>query len=100
MQDLVSLNVYLHFSVDAIPEVELDNYTFQILGTLKNPQSPSQNSPHQQKKQEKVLRPLKCTKAATVLQQVVLASGTLKTPNSVVVAIPVKLPPTSISQQF
>ena len=38
MQDLVSLNVYLHFSVDAIPEVELDNYTFLIM-ELSNPKT-------------------------------------------------------------
>ena len=55
-----------------------DNYMFQILGTSKKPQNPSQNNPHQQKKQEKVFLSFKCTKAVTVLgQEVVLASGTL-----------------------
>ena len=74
---------------------------FQILGTSKKPQNPSQNKPHQQKNQEKVLLSFKCTKAVTVLgQEVVLEVVPLKTPNSVVVAIPLKVPPTSKSQEF
>lgn len=38
VQDIVSLHVCPHFSVDAIPEVELDNYTFLIM-ELSNPKT-------------------------------------------------------------